>query len=599
MSKNTLRALGVAGTLSLALGGSLGTAALPGVAPAVTLTSDQLETLCQPERVQAAVSRLAATAVTVKAITDGPNLPGGTQFTATTATMPAFCQVTGSFVTNAKAGKTANFLATFPANWNGRYLQLGCSGLCGNFYVSNAAVPSITVTTQGYPGQILQKGYASFATDEGHESLNPREWAVRKDGSVDQEELIDLYYRADKLLARMGKEFTLAFYAPVKTAPTRIVRSYFTGCSGGGRDAYVAAAHFPEEFDGIIGASPYSYLPNSVMAAAFSAAAARSPDARVTPAHMQLLNPIVNAQCDGLDGVKDGIIQNPMACNFRPERDLPRCEGDKPGAQCFTKAQIETVSVFTNGVTDEQGNVVATGYSVSELLAKGGGPAGSLADAVMNLFTYKNDPKFSRADLFTFRAGGPGQVTAFHAVIPAAEAARIKNEVRMGSGEFAEDADRLIRLDRKLLLWSNLSDNTLLPYTGVNYYKQLAARHGGYAKLQRNVRLFLLPGTDHCSITSIAPNGFDPLTAIEDWVEKRRPPSLLMASVANRQFSPGMPGGEAQKFPKWTMPLCKFPTMARYNGTGDVKDGANWSCPASDTRMLQVGESGKQAGVVM
>ena len=110
-----------------------------------------------------------------------------TRFVAATDKRPAFCQATGSFVTNPKTGKTANFLATFPANWNGKYLQLGCSGHCGQFYVSDPAMPPITVTAQGYAGQIIEKGYATFATDEGHEGMDSASWAVKKDGSIDQD----------------------------------------------------------------------------------------------------------------------------------------------------------------------------------------------------------------------------------------------------------------------------------------------------------------------------------------------------------------------------------------------------------------------------
>jgi hypothetical protein len=108
----------------------------------------------------------------------------------------------------------------------------------------------------------------------------------------------------------------------------------------------------------------------------------------------------------------------------------------------------------------------------------------------------------------------------------------------------------------------------------------------------------MLPGTDHCSITGVGPNSFDVLGAIEDWVEQGKAPDALIATVADHQFSPGAPKAAALKTPNWTMPLCRFPEMARYSGKGDVKDGANWSCPANDTRLLQIGESGRQAGVV-
>jgi feruloyl esterase len=558
-----------------------------------------LEALCRPETVQAVVAKLSSATVTVKEISSlgAPKFSSGTQFTAAAKDLPAFCQVTGSFVTNAKAGSSANFLATFPANWNGKFLQVGCSGTCGNFYVSNPATPSITVTTQGTASDIINKGYAAFATDEGHQTSDVGEWAVNRDGSVNEDRAKDFLYRADKVLARMGKEFTLAFYAGASNAPRKIARSYFTGCSEGGRDAYVAASLFPEEYDGIIGGSPGNFLGLSYFVTAINTASSRSPDAKITPELAALIDPIVKAECDELDGVKDGIIQNPAACNFNAERDLPRCEGDKLGGQCFTKSQIETVAVMMNGLTDEHGNVVQPGFSVSEFHAPWG-EGQRLGNSNLKVFVHKNDPGFSAASIFTFRDGGPGQVTGFHAVVSSAEIAKATAELRTASGNYPEDAAKLIKLNRKFLLWSNFSDNTVIPFTAVNYYKKLSALQGGYANLQKNVRLFMLPGTDHCSITSIAPNGFDALTTLENWVEKGQAPESIIARVVNRQFTPGASAGSAQQFPNWTMPLCKFPEMAHYSGQGDLKDAANWRCPANDRSMLKVGESGKQAGVV-
>jgi feruloyl esterase len=128
----------------------------------------------------------------------------------------------------------------------------------------------------------------------------------------------------------------------------------------------------------------------------------------------------------------------------------------------------------------------------------------------------------------------------------------------------------------------------------INYYKQLAKMYGGYSKLQNNVRLFMIPGSGHCSMSGVGPAHFDALTTIENWVEKGEAPDALVASL----YNPKSPMVDPTKTPLRTMPLCKFPEMARYSGQGDVKDGANWSCPADDTRMLKVGESGRQAGVI-
>ncbi|TCM20745.1 feruloyl esterase [Novosphingobium sp. PhB165] len=599
MTKITTR-LGLSAAATASLGILLGTssALVPtpdSMAHSQTPATSGFAASCTPEFVQAAASGLGS-AITIKPIKDSM-FKGATNYVAAKGTRPAFCQVTGSFVTNPETGKTSNFLASFPSNWNGKYLQLGCSGHCGQFYVSDPAMPSVTVTAQGHPGQIIEKGYATFATDEGHEGLDSASWAV-KNGKVDQDYVDDFLYRADKVLARLGKNFTTAFYGRVNGAKTQISHSYFEGCSGGGRDAMVAASYFPEEFDGIIAGSPYDIWGVSFHGTAIGKATSRSAGSVLTPGLLSLMDNVVKKQCDALDGVKDGLIQNPAACNFDPERDLPKCgPGSTPG-QCFTPEQIETVAVTVNAVTDERGNIVQPGYSVSELGVLGGGTA-MLSDPVHEIFVHKNDPGFKAASMVTFRRGGPGPVTGFHAVVPAAEVAAARAALLPGIGTLPENTARLMNSKTKLLMWHNYSDERLTPYMSVNWYNQLARRHGGFDKVQQQVRLFMLPGTAHCSIVSSAPNSFDPITALEGWVEKGHAPESLPAWVADRQYTPGGPKALALKTPNYTMPLCKYPEMARYSGKGDVQDKKNWSCSPSDKRLLTVGTSGRQAGLMM
>ena len=134
--------------------------------------------------------------MTIRPIEEDPKLPGGVSYVAAKGNLPAFCQVTGSFVTNPQTGKTANFLATFPENWNGKYLQLGCGGDCGTFVVSKPATPLIAIPNQGQPNDILTKGYAAFATDEGHAGVEGGTWAVKGPGQVDDDAITDFLYRA-------------------------------------------------------------------------------------------------------------------------------------------------------------------------------------------------------------------------------------------------------------------------------------------------------------------------------------------------------------------------------------------------------------------
>ncbi|TCM20677.1 feruloyl esterase [Novosphingobium sp. PhB165] len=599
------------------------TAVSQGTAIAGGVVAASMAELCQPAAMQAIASKLNIK-VTVEKLPaneqPGPFLEGGTRFTPARGDLPAYCQVTGSFVTNPATGKTANFLATLPMTWNRKYLQLGCGGHCGTFAVSDAASPTITITNQGKPGDSVRKGYASFATDEGHAGFTQGKWAITGPGQISQDYLDDYLYRSQKVLATMGKEFTTAFYAQASGTTSKIAYSYFCGCSGGGRDALVAAAYFPEAFDGIVSGSPYANLSNlAFLTTGASLATVRSPDANLPASLVAQISPLVLAKCDAVDGVKDGLIQNPMACDFRPEKDLPRCADNKPGANCFTQAQIESVSTVLTAATDHEGHVVQPGYSVSELQNSlmlppanpgtatpwpdAGNPATGasngmalLGDAVIRVFTHRNDPAFQTASVISFGSGGPGPITGFRVIAPAAEVAKANEALRMGIGDISQNAAKLIKSNHKMIMWVNLSDHLLTPYMSVNYYKKLAKTFGGYDKLHKNIRMFMLPGTAHCSGGGIGegPGSFDALSAIEAWVEKGDAPDNLPATLYKaNQF-----GVDFKQPLGRTMPLCKFPEMARYSGKGDVKDGANWSCVPGDKRMLKLGESGRQAGVI-
>lgn len=587
-------ALGLLAAGAVSLGAlasaQMGVAQLP---VASSLSAERLKAMCTVEEAQAVAAGLSS-AISLKAVPT-TMFNAATRFVAARGDMPAFCQISGSFVTNPETGRTANFLATFPADWNGKYLQSGCSGHCGQLFVNNPALPSFNVTAQGDAGQVIRKGYAHFATDQGHQGMDFTSWAVRADGSVDRDAIADWAWRADAVLAKVGKEFATAFYARATGEKRAISRSYFNGCSGGGRDALVAASRFPEEFDGIIAGSPYDPIGVPMHTAAVNFIARQTPDGLPGPAQLSEMDRIVKAKCDGLDGVTDGIIQNPAACNFRPERDLPLCKPGQSGGTCFSQGQIETISVAISALTDEQGRIIQPGYSVSELqLAAMLGLQGA---SVQKVFGLNNDPGFYPAKIYSFRRGGPGPVTNFHAVVSSAYAAGIREALAEASGHSLAGASQFSASRTKLLIWHNLSDEALTPYMSYGLYQRLARQRGGYGKLQQQVRMFTIPGTSHCSISGVGPNSFDAIGALENWVERGEAPEALRTKVVDRQFTPGAPKAPALAFPNWTGLLCKFPEMARYKGTGDMKDAANWTCAPADKRMLKLGESGQQAGL--
>jgi feruloyl esterase len=578
--------------------------------PAANRAVGDLESICHPDAVQAIAGK-TADGITVRQVPNGPHFEGGVKYVAGSAHLPAYCQVTGSFVTDATTGKTANFLATFPANWNGKYLQYGCFGMCGSLLLNDAAHPLESVIAQGLPGDALRKGYASFGTDGGHAAV---EGAFARDatGRADPHALTDYAYRAARVLAVKGKVLTKAFYAAALGTPQTITYAYFDGCSDGGRDAMVAASTYPEAFDGIIAGSPAAdWSGIELQMTGIALATLRSPGAQVPPAMMAKAAEIVTAQCDALDGVKDGLIQNPGACNFEPLRDLPRCSQGQASDQCFTKEQAETLSAILTAITDQHGDLVRTAYSPSDLATplpphrptNLADPDPWLGDATAGYsrtgFEMMRDATPGETPLdvrgmYTFRSGGPGAITNYRVVLPSADVARARAFSAMGSATDPRQLHALIKQNRKLLIWQNLSDQLLNPYATINYYKQAARLNGGYARLQKNVRLFPVPGTLHCSMGGPGPGEFDALTAMETWVEKDHAPEALEATYYPARSPAGFDYGK----PGRTMPLCKFPEMASYKGHGDVNAAANWTCAPGDTRMLKVGAAGRQAGLI-
>ena len=169
-----------------------------------------------------------------------------------------------------------------------------------------------------------------------------------------------------------------------------------------------------------------------------------------------------------------------------------------------------------------------------------------------------------------------------------------------GDGDVPAASAEYFRQGRKLILYHGFSDGDITPFRTTQYYRSLAQLHGGYAVLQKNARLFMVPGMAHCG-GGPGPNAFgqlwapdpagpdsDILVALENWVEKGAAPQSIIAT----KFDHDNPKGPVLR----TMPLCPFPAMARYKGSGDIHAAANWSCPADDQRLLDAGQAGRAAG---
>lgn len=545
---------------------------------------------------------------------------------------PEFCFVAGSVVTDSKSRRATHFAAALPSReiWNGKFMFQGCGTNCGVIYPPSAAA--------------LHKGYAVWATDDGHvakSSSIPRfgreddaTWAARAPGQPDEGALEDFYYRAVHRVTEIGKEFTKRYYAT-----PALKYSYFQGCSGGGREAMVELTQYPSDYDGIIAGAPYFDMANQLATTLVSfVAELRSPRAALPRRLWSVASRIILDKCDSQDGVRDGLIQNPQACDFSPYRDLPRCSDGESVEGCFTLEQIDTLSVIFSAKRNPVGEEIYPGWSVSDIgfqntradaadvLADSlgfpepprnlsspqpwnGNPAGQpegwyWTEQTARYLVYGNDRDFDvRKTLgVTFERSIDGW-KGMYAVIPNRTVELLRNKTAAGSGATPSAASRFLRDGRKLIMYHGLSDGDITPYRTVQYFDRLAKLRGGMQALQQDARLYLVPGMAHCT-DGPGPNNFgqlfsavvpdppvdhDILASLEKWVETGRAPAAIIAT----KFEHDNPHGRATR----TMPLCPYPAMAQYVGTGDVNHTVNWKCPANDRRLLRTGPVGIAAGV--
>jgi len=543
-----------------------------------------------------AVPTCSVGAISTLAI-DGVSIVSATPVAAT-ATTPAYCDVMGQLNTSGGGAPpgSAGFELRFPANWNQKFLFFGVGGLAGAGYADFSANP---VDLAG----ALAKGYATAITDAGHLAGNTdASWALLAPGRADRAKLADYYYRATHQVTVSAKQLTERFYdqGPISQA-------YFDGCSNGGRQALVEATQFPGDYDGIIAGDPFFDI-RSILGGVHLAKQQLTPATYIPATLLPVIDAAINASCVKSDGVDDGLIQNPAACSFDPY-SLVCASGQETG--CLSPGQADTLNAYFSATRDVMGGIVYPGFSVSNLSTSspgaltGGGadvwttalvpptdftarepwgnagfsPAGygyQFADHIIQSIVAR-DPQYNLRD---FGVSMDGYV---------AEDALRTFDARTGAGNASDPArySRFVQRGRKLIIYHGYSDPALTPFRTTALYGQLAAQAGGYDALQRSVRLFMVPGMQHC-IGGPGPNVFDTLTPLENWVEQ----NLAPASIPAAHYVNNDPTKAVDR----TMPLCPFPTQATYDGSGDLNAASSWSCAANEG-LLQVGVNGEQAGV--
>jgi feruloyl esterase len=443
--------------------------------------------------------------------------------------------------------------------------------------------------------QALVKGYATAVTDTGHQGGNAdASFALLAPGVPNTPAFVDYAYRAAHEVTVAAKQLLRDFY----TAGS-VERSYFDGCSNGGRMALIAAMHYPDDYDGIIAGDPATNERLILSLLKGAKANLAPPSARLPATLLPIIDAAVYASCDAVDGVTDGLIQNPALCAF-DQQSLVCASGN--AANCLTQDQADGLERYLRPLTNEEDRVLIPGFSVTDL---SGGPANfelyalgpnppvdptgpepwadgpaargwALGDTFLKYLVYR-DPTFNTQ---TFPLSVEGVVDD--------EALALYDEgTQLANADDPAALAAFVDKGGKAIIYHGFGDHAISPFLMIRVYETFATWYGGYEALQEHVRLFMVPGMNHCG-GGPGPNSFDTLTPLERWVEEGVAPDALIATHhVNNDPSLGVDR---------TMPLCQFPEEARYRGTGDVNEAANWTCP-HNRRLLAGGPAAVQAGL--
>lgn len=473
-----------------------------------------------------------ATVTSATSVTPPFTPPGG----GAVVTTP-FCRVVG--VANPSSDSVINFEVWLPAtqSWNSKFYSSTGGGSTG-------------AISYGGLRTGLATGYAAKSQDRGHISRADLGVPLTTDGSWatgHPEKVIDWGYRSEHVTTVAGKGIVEAFYA------SNPKRSYFVGCSAGGHIGVMEATRFPDDYDGIIAGAPAWEWTHLLAARLWSSQPSlKDPAAALTSAKLVVLNTAVVAACDATDGLVDGLIDDPRKCTFDPS--VLQCTG-ADAANCLTAAQVQTAKTIYAGPKRANGQQIFPGYPAgSELLwtvNTGLTPGGSSFD-FFRYWIYEN----ASYDSKTFNFNSDMDFTDNKVVAGQAMASVVNANPNLAA---------FTARGGKLLIWHGWADEQVHTMSSIDFYNKIVAATSK-ANTDQVMRLFLAPGMAHCG-GGPGPNTLEALTPLEQWVEQGIAPTRIIATKAANQGVPVR-----------TRPLCAYPQVAKYNGSGDSNDAANFTC---------------------
>ena len=462
--------------------------------------------------------------------------------------LPEFCRVAG--VIRPTADSEIHFEVWMPtAGWNEKYLGVGNGGFAGAIGFDQL-------------GGNLKRGFATAATDTGHQADGEdASWAYKH-----PEKINDFGWRALHLTTEIAKRLTELYYgAPAK-------HSYFDACSDGGREALMEAQRFPADFDGILAGAPAYNWTKLLAGGAANFHVLRDPSAYISEMKLPAISAATLAACDAQDGVNDGIIGDPSQCHFDPSVLLCK-DGDS--LTCLTAPQVGFLKSLYAGAFNSHGELLFPGHTPGAEMGPGGwgawilgsGPgSGAGADFFQNYFRYM---------VFDDPAWNPFSATVDSAVHAADEkTARALNATNPDLRPFEKHGG-------KLILYHGWNDPAIAPQSTVDYYTAVRAKVGA-VDTDKFVRLYMVPGMQHCiggpGATVLGQFGTQTTDdgafgALERWVEKGIEPKDIVAT----KYKSDVPKLGVQM----TRPLCPYPQVAKYKGSGDTNDRLSFVCSAS------------------
>ncbi|GCB51987.1 tannase/feruloyl esterase family alpha/beta hydrolase [Streptomyces sp. NL15-2K] len=461
----------------------------------------------------------------------------------TVSGVPAYCEVTVT-LTHPGDGDHAKVRTWLPVSgWNGRFQGLG-----GAAYLAGDNGVAL--------GTAVKNGYAAVSTDAGVGDALDTSWALTSEGQVNTALLKNFASRSQHEAAVVGKEVVDGFYGK---GPAY---SYFTGCSTGGRQGYMEAQRYPDDYDGILADAPAVNWDEFEVATLWPQVVMNNEKIFPSKCEFDAFTSAAVKACDSLDGVKDGLVNDPSRCDFDPRRLIGTkvvCEGKE---LTITAADATVVRKIWDGPRTTSGKKLWSGVPIGADISALAGVNGSDADGNVAGAPFKVPADWVKLWVAKDPSLDLSKIT-YSRFTQLFKQSQAEYDKVIGTDD--PDLSGFRKSGGKLLSWHGLADQYIPTRGTVKYREQVEREMGGTKPVDDFYRLFLAPGTNHCGLNG-GDGSADGLAALTAWVEQGKAPETLPATLTN----------DSQQ--SVTRDLCSYPQVSRYNGHGDPAVASSFRC---------------------